>query len=380
MAGLAILHLSLGGFVGSSVVILWSFLAVLTGVLFGGIPEARWWFVAYVAVILLAAALQPQLAIENQLPIWLVTTFFVLNVATVSSVAFVVLKVFVTDRRRLREIEVAYLSRGGSIGQMMVGHDFNPEIGNARRKDFLESSFNARFSPRPESISWIRQLSFQGNLSLTENERSGLLESRSRGASLGISLENGDNFNLGFTDSYEYLADDARISGATVPVGQYDFRGVQGGYSFGPQRRVSASVSARTGSYYSGTLTSFGIGNGRIEILPELTFQPSIAFNWIDLPELQETVGEFNQHVARARVTYSFTPRMFTSALVQYNSGSDAFSVNARLRWEWAPGSELFIVYTEDRDTDPVFLDGRDRWSELSNRALVVKVNRLFRL
>ncbi len=130
------LHLSLGGFVGSSVVILWSFLAVLTGVLFGGIPEARWWFVAYVAVILLAAALQPQLAIENQLPIWLVTTFFVLNVATVSSVAFVVLKVFVTDRRRLREIEVAYLSQEvmlrqaekmATVGRLAAGvaHELN---------------------------------------------------------------------------------------------------------------------------------------------------------------------------------------------------------------------------------------------------------------
>jgi hypothetical protein len=36
-------------------------------------------------------------------------------------------------------------------------------------------------------------------------------------------------------------------------------------------------------------------------------------------------------------------------------------------------------VYTEDRDTAPVVLDGSDPWSELSNRALVVKVNRLLR-
>ena len=50
------------------------------------------------------------------------------------------------------------------------------------------------------------------------------------------------------------------------------------------------------------------------------------------------------------------------------------FSGNFRFRWEWAPGSELFLVYTEDRDADVM-----DRWSALSNRAFVVKVTRLFR-
>ena len=47
-----------------------------------------------------------------------------------------------------------------------------------------------------------------------------------------------------------------------------------------------------------------------------------------------------------------------------------------RLRWEYSPGSELFVVYNEDRDTDSLM---PDRFAELRNRAVVVKVNRLFR-
>jgi hypothetical protein len=50
-------------------------------------------------------------------------------------------------------------------------------------------------------------------------------------------------------------------------------------------------------------------------------------------------------------------------------------SGNFRFRWEWAPGSELFLVYTEDRNTNVL-----DRWSELSNRGLVIKVTRLLRI
>jgi len=61
--------------------------------------------------------------------------------------------------------------------------------------------------------------------------------------------------------------------------------------------------------------------------------------------------------------------------VVQYNSGSDRFSGNFRFRWEWAPGSDLFIVYTEERETDVL-----NRWSELRNRGFVIKATRLFRI
>ena len=72
-------------------------------------------------------------------------------------------------------------------------------------------------------------------------------------------------------------------------------------------------------------------------------------------------------------MTYTVTPLMFTSALVQYNNATSSVSVNARFRWEYRPGSELFVVYNEERDTW-----GR-RFPDLANRALIVKINRLFR-
>ena len=68
---------------------------------------------------------------------------------------------------------------------------------------------------------------------------------------------------------------------------------------------------------------------------------------------------------------------MFFSGLVQYNTADDALSSNLRFRWEYSPGSELFIVYTEERDTDPL---RPTRIGELRNRGFVVKINRLFRL
>ena len=62
---------------------------------------------------------------------------------------------------------------------------------------------------------------------------------------------------------------------------------------------------------------------------------------------------------------------MFFSGLVHDNSSGDSLSTNLRLRWEYTTGSELFVVYTDDRDTDPLL---PNRFSELRNRGFVVKL------
>jgi hypothetical protein len=64
---------------------------------------------------------------------------------------------------------------------------------------------------------------------------------------------------------------------------------------------------------------------------------------------------------------------MFTSALIQYTSATNTLSANVRFRWEYRPGSELFVVYNDQRDTL------RPGFPDLQNRAIIVKVNRLFR-
>ena len=108
---------------------------------------------------------------------------------------------------------------------------------------------------------------------------------------------------------------------------------------------------------------------GHLEVSSQLSVEPSVSFSWIDLAE-----GSFSTELVTARTTYTVpTPLMFVSALVQYNSSNDSLGTNLRFRWEYQPGSELFVVYNEQRDT---MTRG---YPELENRAFVIKVNRLFR-
>jgi hypothetical protein len=134
------------------------------------------------------------------------------------------------------------------------------------------------------------------------------------------------------------------------------------------QRRVRANFSVSRGSFYSGHKTTFGASGGAVRVSSQFSLQPSYSLNRVELAE-----GEFTAHLLSTRATYSMSPQAFVSALVQYNSSSDSVSTNARLRWEYSPGSELFVVYSEERDTLARSFPG------LTNRAFIVKVNRLFR-
>ena len=256
---------------------------------------------------------------------------------------------------------------GLQLAHLVVGDDFNPEIGFVRRKDFRQSAANARFSPRTESISWIRQITLQPRVRYFENERAGFVETREVGGDFRVEFENSDQLSVGYMDTYENLVAEELISGAVIEAGRYRFQDVRASYLMGPLRPISGRVSLRRGSYYDGEITSLGLSQGRISLGTQLSLEPSISLNWIDLPQ-----NHFGRHVLVTRATYTLSPRAFFSGLVQYNAGSDTFSTNLRLRWEWAPGSELFLVYTEDRDTDVL-----GRRSELSGRGLVVKLTRL---
>ena len=256
---------------------------------------------------------------------------------------------------------------GVQLERLTVGAHFNPEVGFLRRHDMRKNFGQFRFSPRPRSLASVRKFSWTGSASRIENS-AGRLETRDLSGEFAIEFQNSDRFNVTYGDQYEFLPEPFPIaSGVTVPVGGYDFASVRTGFNLGQQRRVSGNFLVEYGSFYSGHKTGISLSRGRTNITPQLSFEPSVSVNWVELAE-----GSFTTHLVASRVTYTMTPLMFVSALVQYYSGSNAVTANVRFRWEYRPGSELFVVLNEQRDTlGP-------RFPALANRAVIVKINRMF--
>jgi len=186
---------------------------------------------------------------------------------------------------------------------------------------------------------------------------------------MNIERENSDQIAVEAGSDYELLVNPFTVSpGVTIPRGSYTFSDATVSYAFGQQRRASGTASLQLGHFYDGDITAIGYSGGRVAVLKQWSVEPALSINHVELP-----AGTFTTTVVRARTDYGFSPLMFASALLQYSSSDRVFSSNLRFRWEYHPGSELFIVYTDERDTL------KPGYPDLKNRAFVVKINRLFR-
>jgi len=256
---------------------------------------------------------------------------------------------------------------GVKLEHLKVGDDFSPEVGFARRDDFVKSSATLRFSPRPASLASIRKLTWEAGVEYFETG-AGEVETREQGGRFNVEFENSDRLSFDLTRSYERLFEPFPVApGLTIPAGAYSFDGFQVQYNAGQHRRVSGNLSLRYGDFFDGSITSWGVSAGRVVISNHLSLEPGFTLNRLDLP-----VGRVDQNLLRTRVDYAFTPLMFASALMQYNPNDRTFSSNVRYRWEYHPGSEIFLVWTDEHDIRP-------GGTGLRNRALVVKLTRLFR-
>jgi hypothetical protein len=256
---------------------------------------------------------------------------------------------------------------GARFEYMKVGDNFNPEVGFVRRDDVRRSFAQLRFSPRPDGSRYVRKYTYQGTIDYIENG-TGLLETRQQSLRFETELHNSDRFSVEGNLNYEYLTAPFRVApGVIIPVGGYGFNDVTVGYNFGQQRRLSGNVAITAGEFYDGDIVTLNVTQGRIAVTKRFSLEPSLTMSKVNLP-----YGDFITRVLRSRVDYGFSPRMFASALLQYNYTDQTFSTNFRYRWEYRPGSEFFVVWTDEQDT-------RGTGLALRNRAFVVKATRLLR-
>ena len=109
-----------------------------------------------------------------------------------------------------------------------------------------------------------------------------------------------------------------------------DARLVVGGFFSGNRIAISPGVSYRIGDRFSSSL--------------------DWQYNNIDLEE-----GQFETHLGRLRLSYSFTLRLFVQALIQYSDRDEVWATNLRFGWlntastsgetSTGPGIISFIVF-----------------------------------
>ena len=257
---------------------------------------------------------------------------------------------------------------GFSIQHLKVGDAFNPGVGFKRRNDFRKTFVTARFSPRVTSIPGVRQLTWE----TAGNQYTGGgndVESTRRRGTFRMDFDSSDQLRLDYYHNYELVPAPFQVAGGlAVPVGGHRFDDVIASYTLGSQRKVSGTLNVeRDGFYSGGRRTEIGY-TGRAILNAHLAVEPRLSLDWLTMPQ-----GSARVSLVSARPIVTISPRMYVSALVQYNSSTHALESNVRWRWEYQPGSDVFVVYTDGRDTAEAGFPG------LLNRAVAVKLTRFVR-
>jgi hypothetical protein len=247
-----------------------------------------------------------------------------------------------------------------SVMLKRVTGDFNPGLGFVRRSDmqhwYATTGVHARPGGKLQEINPYLEVDY-----ITDLEHQ--LDTRSLTAGLELFLNPDGQLTMRVEDQFDRLEAPFQVfPGVTIPVGPYGWREASIRYQTGQTRAVFGSVNVAGGEFYSGERRSWG-GNVTVRPRYDLSFEASFTRNDVSLP-----TGAFVADLASLRTRYQWSTRLFGSAFVQYNTQNRAFVTNARLNYRYKALSDVFLVYTERRNTQ----------TQVRNeRTLALKVTRM---
>ena len=243
-------------------------------------------------------------------------------------------------------VSVAYRSAFWNSSAMYkrVSDDFDPGIGFVRRRALQQWFATTGFHARP-GIPGIQEVNPYVEVAYI-TDLSGRLETRTIEGGLQVNLQPDGQFNAQFEDQFDRLERSFEIfPGVNVPAGGYNNREGMVQLQSGQGRPVSGNIRFATGDFYGGARNVYGFG-GVWRLRYDLSLESSITRNDVALPG-----GSFLADVAGFRARYAYSTRLFGSAFVQYNTQSKSLVTNARMNFRYAPLSDVFLVYTERRNT-----------------------------
>ena len=201
-----------------------------------------------------------------------------------------------------------------------------------------------RFSPRPRASTVVRKYSWTGDIALIE-DGGGHVESRERSAAFGIDFQNADRFSLEYGGFYEFLPAPFRIApDVTLPVGRYNFDNVRLEFNRAQLQSRIGILSAEYGTSTTGTRPR-SASAAAVSPRDAVSVEPTYSINRVELVQ-----GSFTTHLRLTRDVDRHAVDVHECAGAIQLEQPRALA-NVRFRWEYRPGSELFVVYNEERDT-----------------------------
>jgi hypothetical protein len=247
------------------------------------------------------------------------------------------------------------------VGWLHVGDGFQHDLGFVRRQG-VGTAF-ARYARvfRPRNAAHrVREFSVGGDIESTADDGYASLLTRVGGVNYEMLFANSSELRVWGRSTFERLNTAFGIGPElSVEPGEYSFEDVGMEFRSNRSAALSGGLEVSAGEFWSGRQRLAG-GSLRWRLNAHLAVSTSLMRNAVTLPE-----GSFTGDLLGLRVDWSFTPRMFLNAFVQYNGETNVWLSNVRYNLIHRPLSDIYVVWNETRSPD------------VTRRALLLKYTHL---
>jgi hypothetical protein len=255
-----------------------------------------------------------------------------------------------------------------TLGFTEVAPNFNPEVGFLARQSYRRMNGSVFTMFRPENFMGVHEFRPHVAHNTVFDFETGRHETQFTHIDNHTEWRNGYEIHTGMNITREGVFELFEIfPGVFVPPGTYDHMEAQ----IAGNTNLGAPISANVNTIVGGLF-----GGDRVTITPSIAARAGEAFNatfeW-SYNDLRLPGGDFTTNLARVRLSYSFTTRMFLQALVQYNDRADLWSSNLRFGLLSDANTGLFVVYNDIQGLGSAIPTG-------AGRTLTVKYSYLFDL
>ena len=233
---------------------------------------------------------------------------------------------------------------------MQFGDVLDPALGFLPRPGTRWYDFWNAIKPRPKrdgAFAWIRQAFFETGYKQVDDLEGRTESRRLFTAPFNIETESGHHFEVNWVPTYEFV-DPAGPPFEIAP-------GVvvtPGGHHFTRYRVEAQSAQTRTwrigstiwfGDFYGGRLTQTEAFVNWDVLRGHLHQKLDLENDFGHLPE-----GDFVQRLFQLQNIFAFSPRLLLFGYFQYDTETRDMGMNARLRFTFRPGNDLFVVWNRN--------------------------------
>ena len=227
------------------------------------------------------------------------------------------------------------------------GTDFNPEMGFVVRNDFTKVRNMVKSDIFTDDHPWLRRVQPGLWTSAFFRNEDGTLESFSSTGFVTVETKSGSFFWAGPLVRYEDIRHPFSLSGISIRPDTYVFGDFWIGGIPGSANRLSLGFDVRTGPFYDGwwNFASFRPGWA---VLSGVDLQAEYEYNGLRFGDR----GTVNAHITRLRIQLAPNRRFSSNTFLQYSSAANKVTLNARFRYHFQEGQDLWLVINEGRLTD----------------------------